>query len=174
MTVGWFVRPARTDDLEAMVRLQLATWRHDYQEWLGTDFCDERFEKHVRARLTGFLENDAPFRRTLVLEHDKHWAGFVAYGAADRHPGEVFSMYIEPSLRGRGGGEYLFRRAWSALAARGATPVQVAVLERNTQAQHFYRRLGASEFMRAEFELNGCTLQEVVFVVRSLASSSSQ
>jgi len=169
MTLDRRVRPARVDDVEAMVRLQIATWRNDYQAWLGTEFCDSSFENHVRARLRGFIEAETPFRRTLVLECGGEQAGFVAYGAADRHPGEVFSMYVEPAWRRSGAGAYLFWQAWADLCARGLTPVQIAVLERNVDAQRFYLRIGASEFKREEFDLNGRTLREVVFVLSSAA-----
>jgi len=148
-----------------MARLQVATWRQDYAAWLGDAFCDAAFEFHVRARLHGFIDSALPFRRTLILEDDAGWAGFIAYGDADRHPGEVFSMYIEPARRGRGAGEFLFNEAYLQLAARGSTPVQVAVLEPNTGAQRFYQRLGATEFTREEFELNGRTLREVILVL---------
>ncbi|HYS11802.1 MAG TPA: hypothetical protein VEN28_00710 [Burkholderiaceae bacterium] len=95
MTLDWRVRPARVDDVDAMLRLQIATWRNDCVDGLGTKFCDSSFERHARARLRGFIEADAPFRRTLVLERGPAQAGFVAYGSADRHPGEVFSMYVD-------------------------------------------------------------------------------
>jgi hypothetical protein len=45
--------------------------------------------------------------------------------------------------------------------------VQIAVLERNVDAQRFYRRMGASAFMREEFDLNGRTLREMVFLLPS-------
>jgi ribosomal protein S18 acetylase RimI-like enzyme len=174
MMTSWNVRPADSADLEPMVRLQVATWRDGYRPWLGDDFCNPAFENHVRARLAGFIENETPFRRTLILENESQQAGFVAFGSANRHPGEVFSMYVEPAFRGRGGGEYLLAQAWIALAARSSTPVQIAVLDFNTGAQRFYKRLGASEFTRDEFDLNGRTLQEVVFVLRSAPSTATR
>jgi hypothetical protein len=78
MTLDGRVRPARVDDVDAMVRLRIATWRNDCVDWLGTKFCDSSFERQARGRLRGFIEADAPFRRTLVLERGSAQAGFVA------------------------------------------------------------------------------------------------
>ena len=169
----WRVRAARVDDVDAMVQLQLATWRSDYAEWLGRDFCDARFEEHVRERLHGFVAAHFPFRRTLILERGDEWAGFVAYGAGHGDPGEILSMYVSPQWRGQRGGAFLVHQAWEALAVRGLTPVQIAVLEQNLEAQRFYRRLGACEVARGEFEINGRTFREIVLVLRQAPISEA-
>jgi ribosomal protein S18 acetylase RimI-like enzyme len=167
MSPDWSVRPARPADLDAMVRLQISTWRDDYAGWLGPDFFDAAFAHHVRERLTGFLAAGEPLRRTLVAERGGDFGGYVACGAARSHPGEVFSMYVERALRGRGLGAGLLAHAWDELAQRSLTPVTICVLARNEGALRFYQRLGAVETGRGWFDLNGRRLDEVELLLQA-------
>ncbi len=159
----WTTRIARADDLPAMVRLQVETWRAEYAGWLEPDFLDGRFEQHCRERLGGMLANSDRFCRTLVAERAAGYCGFVAFGAAHRRAAEIFSMSVAPDERGRGLGELLLAGARAELAAQGLAPVHVCVLEQNIRAQAFYRRLGAIEERRADFALNGRRLREIVY-----------
>lgn len=165
MTGRWRIRPARVEDVAPMAQLHIATWKSDYSDWLGGGFFDGGFERHVRGRLRGFIAAEDPFCRTAILECDGVWGGYVSFGAADRRPGEIHSMYLAPPLRGQGLGARMLEHAWRELARRRLIPVQIAVLENNTAAQCFYVRLGAREFARDSFSLNGRTLGEVLFAL---------
>ncbi len=47
----WTIRIARPDDLPAMVRLQVETWRAEYAGWLDGDFVDGDLSSIVASDL---------------------------------------------------------------------------------------------------------------------------
>ena len=75
-------------------------------------------------------------------------AGFVSFGPLTGDPswlgyaGEVFMLYVEPELMGRGLGKLLFRRALDELARCRCHWLVVWVLSRNESARRFYEREG--------------------------------
>jgi GNAT superfamily N-acetyltransferase len=81
---------------------------------------------------------------TVVAESDDGWHGLGAASVDkdDFFVAHVYSMWVEPELRGTGIGRDLLQTllgwAWEA----GATRVRVGVVEGNDRAQALYRRGG--------------------------------
>lgn len=56
--------------------------------------------------------------------------------------GEIFELYVDPAVQGRGGGTRLLAEATDALAQAGFTRLELNVLATNPAAQGFYRHNG--------------------------------
>lgn len=87
----------------------------------------ERFDRKSGGGKVGGFVSYGPFR------DDSSWLGFA---------GEVFMLYLEPELVGRGLGRRLMRRATADLSRYGCHWCVVWVLARNTSARRFYEREG--------------------------------
>jgi GNAT superfamily N-acetyltransferase len=83
-----------------------------------------------------------------VLELDDRVGGFISFGPQKDDPtwlgysGEVYMLYLEPELVGRGWGSVLLRRAFDELARCRCHWSVVWVLARNEKARRFYEREG--------------------------------
>jgi ribosomal protein S18 acetylase RimI-like enzyme len=95
--------------------------------------------------------------------HDRV-AAYCAVGAVrepqDSHPslptGELFAIYADPTVWGRGAGHAVHEHAVAALAARGVRCAVLWVFEDNQRARVFYERHGwRSDGLRQELEVGG-------------------
>ncbi|HWU08160.1 MAG TPA: GNAT family N-acetyltransferase [Streptomyces sp.] len=128
-TIGWSLRPAGSEDLEAMAGLRAVVMRPDLER-LG------RYDEHrVRQRLRDAY---AP-EHTSVVEADGTFAGCVAL-----RPGEdawwLEYFYLTPELQGRGIGTAVLAALLARTDAEGA-PVRLNVL-RGSAARGLYERHG--------------------------------
>lgn len=142
------IRPMTPDDLEAVGRVHVASWRagfiqamppHVLAELKEVDFVD-RWRKHLVQ----------PGRTNLLCEVEQTAAGFVAFGAnrdeatPALQTGEVYAIYLAPEFWNRGLGQALLARAHADLRASGFTDVTLWVLTRNDRARRFYEIAGYS------------------------------
>src|SRR5262249_36463027 len=84
-------------------------------------------------------------RRTLVAGDGARLLGFVECGpadAADADAGELYAMYLEPDVVGRGVGRALHDAAVADLRARGFGRAVLWVLDGNARARRFYEAAG--------------------------------
>jgi ribosomal protein S18 acetylase RimI-like enzyme len=68
--------------------------------------------------------------------------GYCISSITAQYAGEIDSLYVEATCRGRGIGTELTRRAMAWLAERGATSTIIGVAEGNEPVLHFYARFG--------------------------------
>jgi ribosomal protein S18 acetylase RimI-like enzyme len=137
------IRPARAEDAEALAALQTRSWRAAYGDYVDDERIDaasERREERWRELLAG---KHGTF---VIVGADAALVGFVSVGPsrdADARPGdgELYAIYVEPSLAGTGVGSELIRYAEAELARhhRAAT---LWVFEQNAGARAFYQRHG--------------------------------
>ncbi len=131
------VRPARVEDLPALVHAARASLREEGRpDPYDTD--PEGFRRWVRGRVP---------RATVVTLEGR--IGFVAYADVRRPEGWLLQgVYTWPALRRRGlaavGVSAVCRRAFRA----GAEHAQLAVVEGNEPAERLYANLGFEPFMR--------------------------
>ena len=107
------IRPAKEDDLDALLPLYGALW---------TDEPPEEVRPHVASILAGTPRSTLPLT-TFVAEHEESLVGFVEVGLRShaegcdptRAVGFIEGWYVTPNFRKRGVGRALVARAeaWS-------------------------------------------------------------
>lgn len=79
-----------------------------------------------------------------VAIDDGHWAAMTASFWFDRPAriAQLWGMWVEPSMRGRGLGRRLVAQVAGWAADRGAVRLRLGVVERASEVAAFYERLG--------------------------------
>jgi GNAT superfamily N-acetyltransferase len=142
------VRPVTPEDVPAVTRLQVASWRAAYAGiipagYLAAMSAAEREQRHL-ARVT----DPEPRASYLLAQRGDAVVGMANIGPArddDLDPaatGEIRAMYADPVAWSTGVGAALMRVSLERLAASEFDAVTLWVLERNARARRFYERWG--------------------------------
>ena len=149
------LRPAGPTDGPAIAAVQRRAWRVRYRGLIADAFLDGLDFSYLGGYWTGRATvSPSPRHRLLVAGPPGEVHGVVDTGpardddarvAADGTvlTGEVRSLYVDPSVFGRGLGSALLHAAEGALATAGFTAGAVLwVVEGNAGARAFYERWG--------------------------------
>lgn len=143
------VRRATPNDLMAMARVHVETWKSAYR---GLGFDDRLDQLTVETDLArGFgrwLANPLPGMAQFVAVTSADEVVGFAMGRPNREPdpeytGELGSIYVLPFHQGRGVGSTLLRRVVDHLTDLGHRSMLAWVLEENPY-RRFYERLGGN------------------------------
>lgn len=133
-------RLAADDDLAAVARVYVRSWRHAYWGIVPQDFLDTLSEGFWQLGLEQSVD------RTFVAREGGEIVGVCTYGPARVEAfagwGEVVSLYVQPERMGRGIGSKLLDPALDALAIEGYENVYLWVLADNAPARAFYEKRG--------------------------------
>lgn len=143
------IRPATADDVDAMVEAHARSWLAAYPgllpEQLIATVIETKRERtgRWRARIADTTIRGA----TLVADVDGQVAGLVFTGPsrdddAAGDTGEVWAIYLDPAVIGRGVGRALLTAAVEDLAGRGFAAATLWVLVSNARARRFYEAAG--------------------------------
>lgn len=137
------VRAARLEDAAAIAAVHVASWRQAYRGMLPEAHLDGLSVTDKEATTQNLLRTPpSPRHRLLVLDRGGQILGFAATGPAsegsEETQGEIYGIYLHPSIWGRGLGRLLMAQAQAALRADGFREAILWVLERNTRARKFY------------------------------------
>lgn len=144
-------------------RIYALSWKTGYRGIVPQPYLDALSEDRWTIRLgkggtTDLLLLDggrAVATSTLCAARDEAMPGW----------GEIVSLYVLPEFFGRGYGKALFAYALQQLRQQGFTRVYLWVLEENTRARAFYRRMGFTpNGDRLELALGGKRLTELRYV----------
>ena len=132
------IRTASLADAERIGLVHAQSWRESYAHIMSPDFVSQISDAERIARWTTNLAVSEATTR--VAELDGEIVGFTSVGASrdDDSPRdiELWSIYVLSKAARQGVGTAL------AQASLGEAPAAVWVLEKNADAQAFYRRLG--------------------------------
>ena len=133
------IRPAVPEDLSAVV--ELVRGLAAYEKLPAPD-------DDAAARLMRDANSGAPPFHLLVAEKDGRLVGYAAYffGYSTflaRPSLFLEDLFVEEAARGNGIGSAFMHRLAAVASERGCARLDWAVLDWNTTAQEFYRRLGA-------------------------------
>jgi len=145
----WSVRRAVLADAPGMARVSVASWRAAYAgimraETLAALSIEERAQ-HWRERLAD-PASSAAF--ALVAEQMGAIGGFASLGPVrdpDLDParvGELWAIYVDPMVWGKGAGPALWTLALDELRARRFETLVLWVLTANARARRFYEKQG--------------------------------
>ena len=144
-----------------MARVNVASWQRAYPGLIDQTFLDSL---EVEARTESWYRILRQTRgRVLVVEDDSVIHGFCAVGpSTDEDWGEVYAIYVDPELWGKGVGRYLLAAGEQALIDDGQWQALLWVLEGNTRARAFYQRQGWSRGKPIRIEnIGGTDVNEV-------------
>ncbi|WP_146906806.1 GNAT family N-acetyltransferase [Cellulomonas aerilata] len=160
------IRTARVDDAASIARVHIASWQQAYEGIVPADYLRALDPADRTERWATDLRNaERDGVRTWVADDGGRILGFASVGPArdedaSREQEEIYSMYLDPTMWGKGVARDLMRTVLNAV--RSGTPVSLWVLAANERARHFYRRHGftpdGSERME---EFGGAPLLEV-------------
>jgi GNAT superfamily N-acetyltransferase len=137
------VRPARADDVEAIARVQLVTWRTAYRSLLPASVLDEWDESAaVAAWGAAVLDPPTPGHTVLVALDGPAVAGFAAVTPGEGSaPGtttsELGALLVEPRWGRRGHGSRLLAAVVDLASAAGVGALQMWLPEDDAVTSRF-------------------------------------
>jgi ribosomal protein S18 acetylase RimI-like enzyme len=148
--VGLPIGPATFADAPALAAVFLNCWRTAYRGVVDDEIIDALDPGDVEARWRRLVAA----HRVLVARDDDRPVGMVRFGPDedDAARGHIFSLYVDPSVSGRGVGRSLLARATDELAATGHGSATLWVFAANERALRFYRAAGWSAAGATRFE----------------------
>ena len=163
------VRRAQLRDAAAIAKVQVDSWQAAY---LGIIPVPVLNDLSVEARTITWRRilngNTTPGSRTWVVVGDGRVVGFVSAGPTrddDDHPravGEIYAIYLSPSVWSRGLGAELLETAQDDLVVRGFSIITIGVLAGNARARRFYELHGfAADGASRPVFLGGTRLPEI-------------
>lgn len=138
------LRRASPSDLDAVVDVFVSCWRESYAGLLPAATVSAMDEPTAAALWSGLLAG-TPGQVVLVLVDDGVVRGVARCSGVGEPEGCVESLYVAPSLQGRGAGGRLLSACRDLLAAEGALAAHLWVFELNAPARGFYARQGWRE-----------------------------
>lgn len=180
------LRPARAEEIEALVQLGRATFPDacpaflsddDVQAFMDATFTPEQVaswvnsddaalivaERVASGQLLGYVlvERDLPDGANELVT-DPRPRCLERYSQAEL--GYVCKLYLLPSVRGGGIAGALMDQAKKAAAAWGVKTMWLATHETNRRAQKLYKRYGFKNAGKRSFKVGSATCRDVVMV----------
>ncbi|WP_101298014.1 GNAT family N-acetyltransferase [Halegenticoccus soli] len=155
------IRPARTDDIEAIQRVARRAWEATYADVLGEETIAETLaEWYSETTLRGAL--DTPGTAFLVADDAGEIVGFC-HGVVEADRGDILRMYVDPDRWHEGIGTRLHERMRDDLLDFNMKELQAIVLADNEMGNEFYRRLGFEKVDEGEVTMGEETYAENVY-----------
>lgn len=166
------VRPARSDDVAEIARIQLSTWATAYGRFLPPAVLDAATPDRVAEQWgAAVLAPPTARHRVLVATEGEERVGFTAFGPPpeDSGPGgapattaEIVALLVEPRWGRRGHGSRLLAAAVDHLRADGFTASTIWLIDRDRASDAFLTSAGwAPDGTARTLDAAGAELREV-------------
>lgn len=165
-------RQAKHDDVDAIARIEVETWRATYPGMLPDRVLvgmSERRQKGAWAGLVRYRPGDI-----IVVEDGD--AGIVGFGncGAQRDPtlpyaGEIFTLYVTPDAQNRGVGRQLIGALFERLLHGGKASALIWVIRANP-SRFFYEHLGGKFVLTRRIRVGGALVEAIAYGWPDLAS----
>jgi len=136
------IRQAESDDAPAIASIHVRSWQHAYRDLLPGHQLDSLSIPRREQQWQSTLDPANP-AQTVVVEENGKVVGFASWAILpDSQPvtAMLYSMYLDPSVMGKGYGTALMRAVEVDMIAAGATLGTLHVLVENTPTREFYER----------------------------------
>ena len=160
------IRKARPSDAEAVARIYVAAWRDTYPLILPTKLLLNMTTEGQSARWRNAIAMAA--REAVYVAEDDKGAifGMTSLGRARDsglgYDAEIYTLYVDPVMTGRGIGRALLSGAFAALAERGHTRCVIWAHAKNP-ARFFYEAMGGKLIAERTTAMLGAPVPEVAF-----------
>ncbi len=159
------LRQAKPDDVDAIARIEVETWRATYPGMLPDRVLvgmSERRQKGAWASLVRYRPGDV-----IVVEDGE--AGIVGFGncGAQRDPtlpfaGEIFTLYVAPDAQNRGVGRQLTSALFERLLHNGKRSALIWVIRANP-SRFFYEHLGGKFVLTRRIRVGGEMVEAIAY-----------
>jgi ribosomal protein S18 acetylase RimI-like enzyme len=159
------IRTATAADAAHVADIHVRAWQAAYRGLLPDEYLDGlRAEDRMARYRFDVTDPDQP--ATIVAIDDGVMCGFATMGPARDNAapstGELFALYVEPALWGRGVGRLLMAETRARLSRQGFVEGVLWVLVGNHRAQRFYQADGwMPDGSRRDQEVWGIIVDEV-------------
>lgn len=160
------IRTADVGDAAEIARVHVASWQEAYAGIVPADHLASLDPTARRSEWLDHLRNGPRDGvRTWVAWGDDRALGFASLGPsrdadAARNEQEIYSIYLDPGMWGKGVARDLLRTVLAEVSP--PTPVSLWVLADNERARHFYRRHGfIPDGKERRHEVGGQDLREL-------------
>lgn len=150
------IRSAQLQDVQQLAQVHVRSWQSAYKGLLPDEYLANLSVESREEQWSNAITN-SPTQLDLC-EDNEGIVGFVAYGrgrdndAKTRQVGEIYAIYLDADVWGKGYGKALLDKALRILQNQGYSRVVLWVLDTNERAIKFYERNG--------FTLDGETKRE--------------
>lgn len=142
------IRLASSSDAGSIAHLHVESFAATYDHLPETREAAKERRGDWEASWTHRLGTEAGANTLLVATTAGDLMGFVYFGPspdADDDPrqvGQILSIHVHPTSKGRGVGRALMAEATRVLQSSGYEAATLWVVDTNTRAQDFYKKLG--------------------------------
>jgi L-amino acid N-acyltransferase YncA len=167
------IRPAQIDDVPAIARVQVDTWRTTYTGIVPAEHLVRLDYAHSVEKWRQVFVSQSQTRLFVAEDEGGQVVGF-ACGGPGREPqpaldGELYAIYVLQAHQGRGLGRGLVAAVATDLYTRGFKSLLIWVLKDNP-SRGFYEALGGQIMAHQEIDIGGASLAEVGYGWLDLAS----
>jgi GNAT superfamily N-acetyltransferase len=155
------IRKGKSDDIPAIARLLVDTWRSTFRGLLYATFLDKLDYHQQEERHRNMMKNSNCNYYVAVDEHGQLIAFANAGPDRTEHDplhAELYAIYVSALHQGEGNGRKLVAAVAKHLALQGHSSLRVWVLAVNPFVP-FYERLGGRKERVERIELGGQSLE---------------
>lgn len=154
------LRRATIDDAEGIARVHVQSWRDTYPGIVPQAEIDRRSVAEYALKWREWLAD--PAKSGFVWDAGGRVGGFAFVGprretTAPGFETELYAIYVDRALHGRGVGRALFEACRAATTGRS---MMLWVFDGNPAAR-FYARMGGRVLVRQPTQIGGATLWEI-------------
>jgi ribosomal protein S18 acetylase RimI-like enzyme len=163
--IAYRARQAGPDDIDAIARIEVETWRATYAGMLPDRVLIGMSERRQRSTWAGLVR----YRPGDVVVVEQGEAGIVGFGncGAQRDPslpyaGEIFTLYVVPDAQNRGVGRQLVGALFERLRHGGRSSALIWVIRANP-SRFFYEHLGGKFILTRRIRIGGEPVDAIAY-----------
>jgi ribosomal protein S18 acetylase RimI-like enzyme len=175
-TLNHRFRPAQMEDIGAIARIEVETWRATYAGMLPDRLLISMSERRQKSSWAGLVR----YRPGDVIVAEQEGDGVVGFGncGAQRDPslpytGEVFTLYVTPDSQNLGVGRRLVGALFDRLLEKGRTSALIWVIAANP-SRYFYERMGGRLILTRHIRVAGEPVEAVAYAWPDLVVSKGR
>lgn len=166
------VRQAGPDDIDAIARIEVETWRATYAGMLPDRVLVGMSEKRQRGAWSGLVR----YRPGDVIVAEDASFGVVGFGNCGSQrdgslpfAGEIFTLYVMPDAQNRGIGKQLIGALFERLVHNGKQSALIWVIRANP-SRFFYEHLGGRFVLTRRIRVGGELVEAIAYGWPDLAA----
>ncbi|MGW6576897.1 N-acetyltransferase family protein [Streptomyces sp. NPDC054945] len=137
------VRVMTESDVSAVSEIRVTGWKAAYAGIVPQPYLDRMtVDADARRRRQFFTKPDKVSLDLVAVDTAGSVVGWACLGPARTTGGELYTLYVRPSLIGSGIGRALVQDVHANARARGFDSVLLWVFADNARARRFYERAG--------------------------------
>ncbi|QXW84019.1 GNAT family N-acetyltransferase (plasmid) [Bacillus sp. LJBS17] len=165
------IKKAREEDIKAVARVYVDSWRTTYRGLVPDDYLDELLYEDAEKRWIDFLNNEKESFIYIAMNAAGNIIGFASCKSIDdeNFDGELYSLYLLKESRGLGVGRQLVSAIAKHFKEKGIASMMVWVMEQNKSGLGFYERMGGKEYLHRKSEFGGTVVDDVAYGWRDVS-----